>query len=143
MSQQHKIFVVQDAKEEAENTSTITACMEMVNMLESEVQNKIRLKLSKLGFILFRNNVGAWKHPSGRWIKYGLCEGSSDLIGWRPVLITQDLVGNKIAQFVEFETKRPEKSRVSVQQSHFVNVVQKSGGVGMIADSIENLEEYL
>ncbi len=111
-------------------------------MYESEVQNKIRLKLSQLGFILFRNNVGAWQHRLGHWIKYGLCEGSSDLIGWRPLIITSDMVGSKIAQFVAIETKRPSKSRVSAKQSHFVNVVQKSGGVGIIASSIEDLEEF-
>ncbi len=112
-------------------------------MYESEIQNKIRLKLSQLGFILFRNNVGAWRHPSGAWIKYGLCEGSSDLIGWRPLIITSDMVGSKIAQFVAIETKRPSKSRVSERQSHFVNVVQKNGGVGIIVSSIDDLKEYL
>lgn len=112
-----------------------------IAMYESEVQNTIRLKLSQCGFILFRNNVGAWKNSKGHWIRYGLCEGSSDLIGWRPLIITADMVGKKISQFVAVETKRSSKSRVSAKQSHFVNVVKNSGGVGIIASSIEDLED--
>lgn len=38
---------------------------------------------------LFRNNTGAWKDPSGRIVKYGLCKGSSDLIGWTAVPLCQ------------------------------------------------------
>jgi hypothetical protein len=117
--------------------------METVNMLESEVQSKIKQKLTKLGFILFRNNVGAWRHKSGRWIQYGLCKGSSDLIGWRPLIITADMIGKKIAQFVAIETKRNAKSKATEKQINFVDTVQKSGGVGIIASSFENLKEYL
>ena len=112
-------------------------------MYESEVLNKIKQTLSKLGFFLFRNNVGAWKNPRGQWIKYGLCEGSSDLIGWRPLVITADMVGKTIAQFVAIETKRSKKARVSEKQTHFVNMVLKSGGMGLIASSTEDLKEYL
>lgn len=110
-------------------------------MYETEIQNKIRLLLSQQGFIIFRNNVGAWKHPNGQWIKYGLCEGSSDLIGWRSLIITPDMVGKQIAQFVAIETKRPKKSKISQSQSHFIHVVQKSGGLGIIASSVEDIKD--
>ena len=113
-------------------------------MYESEIQNQIKKILHQLGFTMFRNNVGAWRNPRGHWIRYGLGgPGGSDLIGWRPIMITPDMVGSKIAQFVAIETKRPSKSKVTDQQSHFIHVVKECGGIGIIASSIADLKEYI
>ena len=83
---------------------------------EAAMQTTIRLEASRLGVRLWRNNVGACKDESGRIIRYGLCNDSaqlnkriksSDLIGVRPVVITPDMVGHTIGQFVAREVKRP------------------------------------
>ncbi len=37
---------------------------------------------------IFRNNTGAVTTADGRFITFGLCKGSSDLIGWTEIEIT-------------------------------------------------------
>ena len=83
---------------------------------EHKVQDDARLLASKKGWRLFRNNKGVLPDPkTGRWIRFGLCNDnptigkrlrSSDLIGIRPVVITLDMVGSTIGQFVAREVKK-------------------------------------
>jgi len=108
---------------------------------EAAVQQLVRLEASRLGMSLFRNNVGACKDDTGRVIRYGLCNDSaqmnkviksSDLIGIRPIIITPDMMGHTIGQFVAREVKRPGWSyrgtdREVAQQS-FGQLVLRLGG---------------
>lgn len=48
-------------------------------MNEHSIQNAIRLKLSELGFCVFRANVGRFQTKDGRWFDTGLPRGFSDL----------------------------------------------------------------
>lgn len=82
---------------------------------ESAVLNEVRLEAAEKGIWLMRNNVGACQDKHGRLIRYGLCNDtkqlnetvkSSDLIGVRPLLITPELVGSTIGQFVMREVKK-------------------------------------
>lgn len=108
---------------------------------EAAVQQLVRLEASRLGMRLFRNNVGACKDDTGRVIRYGLCNDSaqmnkavksSDLIGIRPVIITPDMIGHTIGQFVAREVKRPGWSYRGtdreVAQQAFGQLVLKLGG---------------
>jgi len=81
--------------------------------LESDIQNEIRVNASRLGGVLWRNNVGAYKTPTG-YIRYGLCNDSpelnkhiksADLIGIRPLLILPEHVGTVVGQFWSVECK--------------------------------------
>ena len=77
-------------------------------MLKSEanIQNEILMELSKQGCLVWRQDTGAYKDPkSGRLVRYGLCKGSSDVIGAIPVEITQDMVGKTVAIFGAWEVK--------------------------------------
>lgn len=82
---------------------------------EGAVSNAVRLEASRKGVRLYRNNVGACEDKRGRLVRYGWMNDSKqmneriksgDLIGIRPVLITQDMVGSTIGQFVMREVKK-------------------------------------
>lgn len=85
---------------------------------EASVQSDARLLASQKGWRLFRNNKGVLPNPkTGVPVRFGLCNdnkkigaklASSDLIGIRPVLITQEMVGTTIGQFVAREIKKPQ-----------------------------------
>lgn len=100
---------------------------------ETTIQNKIRLKLSKLGILNFRNNTFAIKDPkTGRLIRGGLAVGSSDLICCKPVLITSEMVGQTIGQFVAIEVKCPGK-KPTKDQIQFGDTVKAHGGEFIVA----------
>ena len=103
---------------------------------EQEIQNQIILAVSQGNSRLFRNNVGGAKLADGRWLNFGLHKGSSDLIGWRTIKITPDMVGKKIAQFLSVEVKKL-KGRVSTEQQNWIDVVNTHGGHALIARSAE------
>lgn len=81
---------------------------------EAAIQTRIRLEASRKGGRIFRNNVGATMDENGNFIRFGLCNDShqmnkviksSDLIGIRPVAITEAHVGSVIGQFIAREVK--------------------------------------
>lgn len=123
-------------------------------MLESDIQKQIHLAASRAGARLFRNNVGTgWigqvKRTSDgsiillnpRPLHAGLCVGSSDLIGWKTVTITPDMVGKKIAQFTAVEVKH--NTRPTKEQLNFINVVNTFGGNAGIAHTPQEVYNLL
>jgi hypothetical protein len=107
-------------------------------MLETELQNKIRLAIGKYSNVrLFRNNVGLFKTQDGRNLQTGLCVGSSDLIGFTAKIITLEDVGKTIALFTALEVKTP-KGRLSEEQTRFLEMVEKFGGIGAVVRSVED-----
>lgn len=108
--------------------------------LETTIQNDIEVYLSENGFIIFRNNVGGWKDEHGRLIRYGLFKGSSDLIGLKPIIITEEYLGKKIAQFCAIETKTNLGS-LSPAQKRFLNMVRYNGGICGVARENSDIEK--
>lgn len=110
---------------------------------ESDVQSAIRLQLSLIpGVRIFRNNVAKIKSPSGRWVEYGLGVGSSDLIGFRSVEITQEMVGSRIAQFLAVEVKR-KGGVVSPEQQRFLDMVKQFHGISLVCDDALQIKRLL
>lgn len=115
---------------------------------EHTVQNAVRNRLSDHGHF-FRVNVGtgwagkASRLPNGtmlitdpRPLSSGLPPGFSDLVGWVPVTITEEHVGQTLAIFAAVECKAV-GGRVTPQQANFISAVRRSGGLAGIAHSPE------
>ena len=102
---------------------------------ELAVQNHIRLALGRGHTRLWRNNTGALKDPSGRLVRYGLCAGSSDLIGFTTVTITPDMVGQQLAVFTAIEVK--DRGRPTPEQLRFIDAVRAAGGRAGVARSVD------
>ena len=103
-------------------------------MNEQELQQRIRLELGKGPVRLWRNNVGALRDERGRLVTYGLCKGSSDLIGLRQVVIGPEHLGQTLAVFTAIEVKAP-GGRLREEQRSFLSVVERFGGYGGVAMS--------
>lgn len=106
-------------------------------LTEAQILQQCRLKASECGARVFRNNSGSLKDSTGRWVQFGLCVGSSDLIGWVPVTITQDMVGKTFARFLAIECKTS-TGRLTSEQRQFLDLVEQHGGIGvMVRDAGE------
>lgn len=132
-----------------------------MNQSETNLTRRIMLAIGKVKNIrLFRNNTGqAWQGTSKKFVtekgrRYlilydprpvdaGLCEGSSDLIGWKTVTITPEMIGTEVAVFTAIEVKKEIKSVVSESQLNFLTVIRKMGGVAGLARSADEAERLL
>ena len=132
-------------------------------MSEYDVLQDMMVAASRLGARLFRNNTGtAWignvQHfkrltqtmvnpgdvviRQARPLHAGLCKGSSDLIGWVPVEITQAHVGQTLAVFAAPEVKVG-KTAISQDQRTFISVVNLNGGCAGVVYTVEELEALI
>lgn len=98
---------------------------------EQEVQNEIRVGLSKAGHMVFRTNVGKVRMMDGRWFDTGLPKGHPDLYGFR-----------SDGQIFYIEVKN-EKGRVRPEQKKFIEVVKGRGAKAGVARSLEEALEIV
>ena len=96
-------------------------------MTEHDIQNYIRLELSKLGWITFRINVGKVKMENGRWFDTGVPKGFSDLIAFKD--------GKTVFIEVKAENGKPSK-----EQLNFINQMKKNG---FSAGIVRNMDDVL
>jgi hypothetical protein len=119
---------------------------------ERDILNPLLKAATLKGARLFRQNVGTgWvgrilrQEPglitlaNPRALHAGLCKGSSDVIGWTPVLVTQDMVGKQVAVMTAVEIKTKGVT-VTPEQARFVQAVCGMGGFGMVVRSVEDFE---
>ena len=104
---------------------------------ETTLQQQIRLALgTNPQTRLFRNQVGSLPDPrTGRLVTFGLARGSADLIGWRTVVITPEMVGRRLAVFTSIEIKTP-TGRVRPDQHAWMGAVRGAGGIAGVARSV-------
>ena len=107
-------------------------------MTEMNRLRAIMLGLSTSGVRLFRNNCGALKDAEGRLIRYGVANpGGSDLIGWRSITVTPDMIGQKLAVFLAIEVKG-EKCKATDHQRNFIARVRADGGLAGVARTVDD-----
>lgn len=101
---------------------------------ETEILNRWRLKYAKWA-ILFKNNTGTFLTLDGkRKVRAGLGAGTSDMIGFKTITITESDVGRKIAVFTAVEAKTPD-GVLSGEQRHFLQTVRLAGGIALVIRS--------
>jgi len=79
----------------------------------------------------WRMNSGGLKDSHGRLVRFGV-KGMSDFCAIGP---------NGISIWIE--CKRPVGGRLSKPQKEFLDCVNRNGGIGIVVNSIESLEEQL
>ena len=111
---------------------------------ETDLQQRIRIAVgTRPDTRLFRNQCGALPDPrTGRLVTFGLARGSADLVGWRTVVITPDMIGRRIAVFTSIEVKTP-TGRVRPEQQAWLGVVRGAGGIAGIARSVTDAHTLL
>lgn len=117
-------------------------------MKEHDIIASILIASSARGARLFRNNVGTgWvgkvtrKADSltilqPRPLHAGLCKGSSDIIGWTPVTITEEMVGKTLGVFTAFEVKT-QGVATTKEQRQFVTIAHASGCIAEVVFSAD------
>jgi len=135
------------ALEELATIHNLTPNTLLTGMSEEAVQVRIRLEASQKGLRLFRNNVGVLQDARGVPLRYGLANESkqqntilksSDLIGIRPIVVTQDMVGKTIGQFVAREVKQGswvyKGNQHEQAQLNFLGLINALGGDAQFAN---------
>jgi hypothetical protein len=103
---------------------------------EQQIQQHIRIACSTGQTRLFRNNTGTLRDQHGRPVQFGLARGSADLIGYRTITITPDMVGQQVAVLTPTGRIRPE-------QRAWMETVQAAGGIAGVARSVEDAKALL
>lgn len=132
-----------------------------VGSSEARTQQNIRLAVAKQGGMTWRNNVGATPAAvqyscakcgfkgeiKQQPVRYGLANDShqmnkyiksSDLIGIRPVLITSEMVGTVIGQFLAIECKHEGWSYKGNEheeaQANWLALITGKGGLAVFSN---------
>ena len=72
----------------------------------------------------------------------GLCTGSSDVIGWRTLTITPDMVGQQVAVFTALEVKTG-RAKPTKDQQRFLDAVTHMGGAADVVRSVADAARIL
>ncbi len=111
-------------------------------MTEQTIQQQIRIACSTGNTRLFRNNTGTLRDANGRPVQFGLCKGSADLIGWKRVTVTEEMVGSTVAVFLSIEVKTA-TGRLRPEQQQWLDAVHAAGGIAGVARSVSDAERLL
>jgi hypothetical protein len=128
---------------------------------EGSAAQKVRVRATAWFCRLFRNNSGVLPSiDSNRPVRFGLGNESKELnremkshdyIGFTPIVITQDMVGNKVAVFTSVETKAEgfevkkkysKKSREQAQNNWSI-LIRENGGIAGFASTPDQFDSIM
>lgn len=125
-------------------------------MTENEIQQLVQIEARKSDSLLLRNNSGALKDSTGRLVRYGLGNvssqhnetmKSSDLIGITSVVVTPDMVGRTLGVFTACEVKAQgwkfSNTKREQAQLNFINLVRRFGGKSGFVQSLDDLKAVI
>jgi hypothetical protein len=135
-----------------------------VGKKENPIMDRAWVAMVAAGARLWRNNVGTFFQGEAQYVredgelfrlsrgdvvlrkkrvvKCGLLEGSSDLVGAVPIIVTQEMVGHTVAVFCTPEAKRLDGHPTKEQRS-WIEMVNGIGGIAFVFDSVESARELL
>jgi hypothetical protein len=121
---------------------------------ENNIFKRIQIRVSEMGGRLFRINAGqGWtgskiiKQGKNRLIIdarpfKGAQKGFVDGVGWIPITITKEMIGQTFPVFTAIETKVG-KNTATPEQQHFIDRVIESNGIAGVVRSVEDLEQIV
>lgn len=112
-----------------------------MGIAETEASDNVLNALAPLQVKVFRVQAGSWwacTAPGGKLYRMqGAREGVADYCGWRSIIITPEMVGRKMAQFVAIECKS-KTGKAREAQLRFGEAVRRDGGIaGVCRDATE------
>ena len=99
---------------------------------ERVVLSECLVELSKQGARVFRNNTGLLYDKNGTPVKFGLCVGSSDIIGIYK--------GRFLAVEIKATGKRVKPDGA---QDKFIRMIREQGGIAFECDNARNIKKLL
>ncbi len=99
---------------------------------ETVLQQNIRLALGQ------HSDLRLPDPRTGRWVQFGLAKGSSDLIGFKTIKITPEMIGKDLAVFTSIEVKT-NTGQLSKNQHNWLQAVKKAGGITGVARTVRDV----
>jgi len=103
-----------------------------LSLSEAQVSKLIKQEADLMGILLERVNAGGMYNDKGQYIKFGWGKKPPDFIGGKSFVITQDMVGKKIMQFVAREVKHQgwkyKGTQHEKEQQATLNKINEMGG---------------
>jgi hypothetical protein len=108
-------------------------------MTETDSMRRTMIAACSHAMRLLRNQVGRYRilrdDGSTQWLTTGLVPGSGDLIGWRTIVVTPEMVGRRLAVFTSVEMKKPKSGKHEPDQISWAEAVNNAGGIAVFATS--------
>ena len=70
-------------------------------------------------------------------VQFGLAKGSSDLIGFKTIKVTPEMIGQDLAVFTSIEVKT-NSGQLSKYQHNWLQAVKKAGGIVGVARNVKD-----